>query len=275
MDVKVPPYFDYLIAGFHQGRAGRFVHLGHWDIPAVVDSGLDEGEFQAAQSRLNNMLLEMADLENDLSVLDVGCGFGGTIESINNQYENMQLVGVNIDPRQLDICRQIDAQHSNTLDWKEADACQLPFADNSFDRVLCIEAMFHFSSRRQFLEEVGRVLRPGGRLVASDMVLQTDTLLPSPSGFSVETAIQEGFGPWPDFQSEDADHNALAIAASLVCSEIVDATMNTLPSYRFTVSSDESLTMESCNEAQRAGFALKWLHSQGHLKYLYLRFEKN
>jgi MPBQ/MSBQ methyltransferase len=273
MDVKVPPYFDYLIDGFHQGRAGRFVHLGHWDKPPNADNELAEDEFQEAQCRLNKFLLEMTALENSLSVLDVGCGFGGTIESINNEYENMQLVGVNIDPRQLDICRQIGAQNNNSLDWKQADACQLPFPDNSFDRVLCIEAMFHFSSRRQFFEEAGRILRPGGTLVASDMVLQTGTLLPNPAGFSIETAIQEGFGPWPDFQSEDADHKVLAAAASLSCNEIVDATINTLPSYRFTVSSDESLNMDSCNEAHRAGFALKWLHSEGHLKYLYLRFE--
>jgi SAM-dependent methyltransferase len=274
MKANVPPYFDYLIEGFHQGRSGRFVHLGHWDTPPEADIEMSEDEFQQAQTRLNKFLLNMSDLENALSVLDVGCGFGGTIESINKQYTDMQLVGVNIDTRQLDICQQLKPGNNNSLEWKQADACQLPFPDNSFDRVLCVEAMFHFSSRRKFFKEVARILRPTGNLVASDIVIQSFTPPPTISESSIESAIQQGFGPWPDFWSEDADHGVLAINASLSCKEIIDASIYTLPSYNFTVSGDADINMESSNMAQKAGVTLKWLHKQGHLKYLYLRFYK-
>jgi len=47
--------------------------------------------------------------------------------------------------------------------------CRLPFPDASFNHVLCVEAMFHFASRRTFFAEAARVLKPGGAMVASDI----------------------------------------------------------------------------------------------------------
>jgi MPBQ/MSBQ methyltransferase len=274
MKTNVPPYFDYLIEGFHHGQTGRFVHLGHWDSATDSTSEMNGDDFLQAQSRLNKFLLNMAKLENGLAILDAGCGFGGTLEALDKQYKDMQLVGINIDERQLEICRQLKTRNNNTLEWKQADACDLPFPDQSFDRVLCIEAMFHFPSRRQFFLEVSRVLRPGGKLVVSDIVLQTSTLPLSLPAQMVESVIQQGFGPWPDFWSSDADHKILASKADLVCSEYIDASVNTLPSYKFTVSDEIDVEIDSGNIAQRAGAMLKWLHLHQHIRYLYLGFEK-
>jgi len=50
--------------------------------------------------------------------------------------------------------------HGNCLRWELADACRLPFPDASFNHVLCVEAMFHFASRRTFFAEAARVLSP-------------------------------------------------------------------------------------------------------------------
>jgi len=274
MRAAVPPYFDYLIEGFHRGKAGRYVHLGHWDSPAAADAQPQPGEFERAQARLTQVLLGMADLRAGQSVLDVGCGFGGAFDFINRQLHDMSLTGVNIDPRQLDICRQIGPLHGNRLRWEQADACRLPFPDASFERVLCIEAMFHFSSRRAFFAEAARVLKPGGVLVASDIVIAESARRLDAPGYSIEAPVRDGFGPWPDFWSADADHRALATAAGLNCTALHDATANTLPSHRFTAPSSPDERLDSGNTAVRAALMLRWLHSNGHLRYLYMRFDQ-
>jgi 2-polyprenyl-3-methyl-5-hydroxy-6-metoxy-1,4-benzoquinol methylase len=58
------------------------------------------------------------------------------------------------------------------------DAARLAFRDASFDCVVCIEAAFHFDTRSAFLAEAFRVLRPGGVLFTTDMIIAN----PAPLG---------------------------------------------------------------------------------------------
>jgi SAM-dependent methyltransferase len=273
---KVPAYFDYLIEGFRRGDPNRRVHLGYWEDPQASSPAADRSEFARAQGRLDALLLSMAALAPQQSVLDVGCGFGGTLETINRTFGAMRLTGVNIDPRQLDICSLLKPAHGNLFEWRDADAGSLPFRDGSFDRVLCIEAMFHFVSRRAFFLEAGRVLRPGGTLVCSDILIDPAAKRLDVPGFRIEAPLQDGYGPWPDFWGGDADHAALSTAAGLTLAKVLDVTRNTLPSHRYTAPEGASLEQDlhTGNAALRASLMLRWLHAEGHLRYVCLRFDK-
>jgi cyclopropane fatty-acyl-phospholipid synthase-like methyltransferase len=267
---QVPPYFDYLIEAFHRGEAGRYVHLGYWS-----DSPDAPGEnFATAQQRLDEKLTAMAGLEAGQVILDAGCGFGGTLGSLNRHYSGMRLVGVNVDRRQLDICRMQQPASGNRFEWHEADACRLPFPDQSFDRVLCIEAMFHFRSRREFFLEAARVLKPGGALVGSDITIARSAQALEAPGFCIEAPLQDGYGPWPDFWGDDADHMALSVAAGLRVVALQDATANTLPSHRFTAPQDADESCDAGNSARRAALMLRRLHRDGYLSYWLFRFDK-
>jgi SAM-dependent methyltransferase len=267
---RVPAYFDYLIDAFHRGAGGRLVHLGYWDDPRDA-AGED---FAAAQLRLDGKIIDMAEPASGQAILDVGCGFGGTLGGLNRRFSGMRLAGVNVDPRQLDICRMLLPANGNCLDWHEADACRLPFPDASFDRVLCIEAMFHFSSRREFFREAARVLKPGGVIVGSDITVLPSAQALDVPGLCIEAPLQDGYGPWPDFWGDDADHAVLAGAAGLRLAVLQDATANTLPSHRYTAPRDADESRDPGNAALRAALMLRWLHHAGHLRYWLLRLEK-
>lgn len=265
----VPPYFDQLIRQYRDGEMLRTVHLGHWTDTDEPSSSYES--FLAAQDELNRQLIQLASLSDHQSVLDVGCGFGGTLQAIDQRFHQMELTGVNIDRRQLEICAELSSAR-NRYRWIESDAMQLPFNAATFDRVFCVEAMFHFASRRQFLLEVSRVLRPGGIFIASDMII-----CPFASDvprFTIEAAVVDGYGPWPDFWGCDANHIELAEHAGMACEQWIDATENTFPSHQFTVPGEVTDETDPQDVTLRAALMMRWLHGQRHLRYLYLRFRK-
>ena len=266
--VAVPRYFDLLIEGFWSGRAGRNVHLGYWDEPPPMAAPCSSHEFETAQARLTEILVGLADLHDGQRVLDVGCGFGGTLEAVG-KWPGVQRAGVNVDRRQLDICRTLPAT-ANPLWLALADACALPFRAASFDRVFCVEAMFHFRTRDAFLHEAAQVLRPGGRLVLSDIVLRRPTDPAALGAAAIEAAIASEYGPWPQpFVTVD-EIVKCAQQAGLKLEKTIDATRQTLPTYRVTAPQEH----EGLPPRPTAGSVLRWLHASGHLSYLCLSFIK-
>lgn len=261
--MQVPPYFDGLIDAYYRGATQRSVHLGFW-------TGRDDGDFAGAQARLDEVMIELADVRDHQSVLDIGCGFGGTLARINESHQAMRLAGINVDARQLEICGGIHRRGDNALNWHLADATNLPFADASFDRVLCIEAMFHFASRRRLFAEAARVLKPGGALVGTDILISPAAQSQS---IPIEAILQAGFGPWPDVWGADADHVGLAAAAGLTGS-VRDITIEVAPSHRYTAPPGPHMEDRHAPAPLRASAALRWLHHKGWLRYVSFRFER-
>ncbi len=265
-----PAYFDRMIDAFHAGHTGRHAHLGHWDVGDDGFTGSLVTDFAAAQRRLNSELIGMANPTNESRVLDVACGFGGLVQQLDDTLTDCELHGVNIDDRQLDICQQLRSNNGNTLRWQAADACDLPFSDAMFDTVFCIEAMFHFQSRQQFLAEAKRVLKTGGMLAVTDFALTAPAAAPA---FCLEAVLADGYGPWPDPWCRDG--SALELIEGLnggawLNVRHIDATVNTYPSYEHVVSERCSIDIDPGDPAVRSSLLLQWLHVNGHLRYDYI-----
>lgn len=271
MSPQRPVYFERLIEAWQSGRAGRSAHLGHWDFtPKPDDADSESEDFRIAQQRLDEVMIEMAAVRSPQTILDIGCGLGGLIECIDAQFTDMNLTGINIDPRQLDICQRLRSKSGNSIRWQEADACELPFGDNSFDRVFCVEAMFHFDSRRAFLAEVLRVLKPTGRFAASDIRLTDSKKTVTTPRFMVLAMLNDGYGPWPDPWGENGAAETICQELGFTGIKVMDATQNTLPMYDYIVPKNHTEHCDPGDPASRSAMLLRWLHSNGGLKYEYL-----
>ena len=167
------PYFDMLLPQLESGEPsfrtafGRHVHWGYWD--DVPDGSLED--FAEAAERMCRRVCDAGRVSDGQQILDVGCGLGGTLASLNDRLRGVSLTGLNIDPRQLAYARgQLEARPGNAIDLVQGDACAMPFDDESFDVVLAVECAFHVPSRERFVREAVRVLRPGGRLALCDFM---------------------------------------------------------------------------------------------------------
>lgn len=147
---------------FFAALAPGWLNLGLWEGPG------DEAEAPAAARRLVEAVAQSLPRDGDL--LDVGNGLGVQDVVIAGELAPRRLVALNVTEFQLRAGRD-NLRDAGALPVV-GDAVRLPFASETFDGVISVEAAFHFSSRQRFLDEVHRVLRPGGRLSFSDIVAQ-------------------------------------------------------------------------------------------------------
>jgi ubiquinone/menaquinone biosynthesis C-methylase UbiE len=282
MHIKLP-YFDYLLAAFAKGDAsleksfGHHVHWGYWEFPEQARLTLED--FSTAAENLSQLIYHAAQVSDSQTILDAGCGFGGTLDSLNRHYQHMDLIGLNIDGRQLLRAReQIIPQAENKIRFEEGNACALPFADNSFDVVLAVECIFHFPSREQFFKEVNRVLKPGGYLALSDFSLSKKLLKLNKLG--IAKPLTQGFFGDCNAEYSLEDYRQLAQNTHFKVEFAADITKNTLPTYTYL----RSLTKSNANLKSplinnfNIGFTIlsvEILSRMDLLKYYVLAFKKH
>lgn len=97
-------------------------------------------------------------LETDRArILDVGCGTGANLEMLKS-FGSAE--GVDVSHEALAFCRERGLENV-----RHGKAEQLPFEDNSFDLVTALDVLEHLNDDAAGLGEIGRILRPGGRVL--------------------------------------------------------------------------------------------------------------
>jgi ubiquinone/menaquinone biosynthesis C-methylase UbiE len=97
---------------------------------------------------------------NGLRLLEVGCGTGNI--SLALAHRGAQVVGLDASGPMLARAQDKARQEGLAISWIKGLASGLPFVDGSFDGVLCILALDFMTHREMALQEMVRVLRPGG-----------------------------------------------------------------------------------------------------------------
>jgi SAM-dependent methyltransferase len=120
-----------------------------------------------SHSALTDWGLKHVRVEKDFLILDVGCGGGRTIQKLAALATEGKVYGV-------DYAKgSIAASHATNAQWikagrvqiMQASVSQLPFPDAMFDLVTAIETQYYWPDLAKDMQEILRVLKPGGTLV--------------------------------------------------------------------------------------------------------------
>jgi ubiquinone/menaquinone biosynthesis C-methylase UbiE len=129
----------------------------------VMDKLMRETTFKQA-------LVRQARIEKGHQVLDLGCGTATLTLLIKQSHPEAEVTGLDGDPKALEIARDKVARSGLSIGLDKGMSFDLPYPDNSFDRVFSGLLFHHLTSedKERTLKEVYRVLAPGGELHVTD-----------------------------------------------------------------------------------------------------------
>ncbi len=153
------------------------VYRALWDKDGSVHWGLFEDganmTFLEAGANLDKVMVERGQIGADSVVIDVGCGSGtiaiGLSKSTGCQITGVDLSGVRI-ANAIDSLEDQPETVREKVTFKKGSATDLPIEDESFDRAWSQATIYHVPDKVKVLEEVYRVLKPGGIFVFDDLI---------------------------------------------------------------------------------------------------------
>lgn len=155
------------VAGFHDKTSWLFrrfwspthKHFGYYDEHAR--------DHRRSLVRLLEVLWELAETTPGMTVLDAGCGFGGTVHWLVDQ--GVGAFGVTLSEEDV---RQASRMRGGRFFVE--DYAHTRFPAQSFDQVWAIESFCHSADKTAFFEEAWRLLKPGGKVVVVDYLRSQD-----------------------------------------------------------------------------------------------------
>lgn len=206
---------------------GEHIHLGHYGVPP------QRKDFRVAKADFVHEMVRWAGLDRlppGTTVLDVGCGIGGSSRILARDY-GFQVTGITISPQQVQRAQALTPPDLSAR-FQVDDAMAMSFAEGSFDVVWSIEAGPHMPDKAIFAKELLRVLKPGGVLVVADWNQRDDRQ--QPLNFWEKPVMQQLLDQWshPKFASIEEFAELLA-ATGLTEGEVTTAdwTEPTLPAW--------------------------------------------
>jgi ubiquinone/menaquinone biosynthesis C-methylase UbiE len=127
-------------------------------------------------NKMNNMngflcdfTIETLNLHDDNSILEIGFGNGKLFEKLFSKANNLKISGLDFSSNMVKVAKANNPSTiaSGNLDLRFGSSDKIPFADNSFDKVFCINVIYFWEQPADHLKEIYRVLKPGGKFYTS------------------------------------------------------------------------------------------------------------
>ena len=143
-------------------------------LEALVETGILPGEvFHPGGLDVSRELANLCDITSTSNVLDVACGTGETAFLLAETF-GCHVVGIDVTERQIERARAKQRRRNLPVEFRLADAHQLPFPDGSFDVVISEAVLCHLAISKA-LREMVRVTKPGGQVGMHDLCWQEHT----------------------------------------------------------------------------------------------------
>lgn len=146
---------------------GEDIHIGLYDTPG-------EAIAPASRRTVETMAGMMGPAGKSARIVDLGAGYGGSARYLTREAGAKEVVCVNISETQNRINRDKNAAAGldDRIDVLHGSFDDVPARDEAFDVVWSQDSFLHGADRQRIIEECERILKPGGRLIFTD-ILQT------------------------------------------------------------------------------------------------------
>jgi len=147
------------------GNDKDYMNFGYWNN--------DKMNLEEANTELSDKLINALS-DKGGKTLDVGCGYGEQDIYWSGKYK-MDITAIDISEKQINVAKDRVRKHKiKNLKFKKASATSLPFDDNSYDNIVCLESAFHYEPRVKFFEEANRVLKEGREMAIADITIKSN-----------------------------------------------------------------------------------------------------
>ncbi|HEX2951945.1 MAG TPA: class I SAM-dependent methyltransferase [Armatimonadota bacterium] len=149
-------------------------------------------------------------------VLDVGCGAGQLAMNLSKQPEVLSVTGIDLSHELIMQARQTAEERGLDVTFDQVDAANMPFSDASFDIVVSTISLHHWQDPVRVLQEIQRVLTPGGRVFIFDLRRDATPIAWGAaylvSRYLAPRAIRDAGEPLSSFQSAYTPCEAILLA---------------------------------------------------------------
>lgn len=154
---KVRDHYDRM-SPYYRSLWGEHIHHGYWIRG-------DESK-EAAQLQLIEHVAEAAEIQRNVKILDVGCGFGGSSIYLAKEC-GAEATGITISPVQVEMANKAAAEAGVNAKFLLMDAEAMTF-ETHFDVVWSVESITHYHDIARFFLAAAKLLKPGGTLAITD-----------------------------------------------------------------------------------------------------------
>lgn len=215
---------------------GDHIHLGYYS-DAERAAGYTKKDFKQAKLDFVDEMLRFSGVTAPGSVLDVGCGFGGSSRHLAKLFPNAQVQGITLSPKQVERGTQLAQERGlSNVQFKVMDALKMDYPDNSFDLVWACESGEHMPDKKKYVDEMVRVLKPGGTLVIACWCQREETAA-RPFSADDKKQLQFLYDEWahPFFISIQEFERLMKGTGAMDVVTTDDWTAQTLPSWHHSI----------------------------------------